>query len=244
LRVGLLSFYFSQFLTVSVLLCLQTYGWTAVQIPKPPSSSHTPILVTLPCPPSLTNSMPTTLPNQMHVPYDPLAQPAGHFFLCSSTPGPLRAWLAHPLCYTTCLLCLSAGQSSNTSRCSMETSLDPHQHVGPPTKKCSIEWKPSGHLCVYCGRRYSRRYGLKIHQRTHTGYRPLKCTHCSRAFGDPSNLNKHLRLHAKHLRRNIHNTTTNVPAQSSHHPHSSVEIDNKARRKHARITSHQHLYHD
>ncbi|XP_047985765.1 PR domain zinc finger protein 13-like [Leguminivora glycinivorella] len=53
----------------------------------------------------------------------------------------------------------------------------------------------AGHACLYCGRLYSRRYGLKIHLRTHTGYKPLRCPHCRRAFGDPSNLNKHVKLH-------------------------------------------------
>ncbi len=53
-----------------------------------------------------------------------------------------------------------------------------------------------GHLCIYCGKFYSRKYGLKIHLRTHTGYKPLKCKVCLRPFGDPSNLNKHIRLHA------------------------------------------------
>ncbi|KAL3881696.1 hypothetical protein ACJMK2_028100 [Sinanodonta woodiana] len=53
-----------------------------------------------------------------------------------------------------------------------------------------------GHLCMYCGKYYSRKYGLKIHLRTHTGYKPLKCKVCFRAFGDPSNLNKHVRLHS------------------------------------------------
>ncbi|XP_032691618.1 PR domain zinc finger protein 13 [Odontomachus brunneus] len=52
-----------------------------------------------------------------------------------------------------------------------------------------------GHRCIYCGKLYSRKYGLKIHIRTHTGYKPLKCPFCERAFGDPSNLNKHVRLH-------------------------------------------------
>ena len=54
-----------------------------------------------------------------------------------------------------------------------------------------------GHICVYCGKLYSRKYGLKIHLRTHTGYKPLKCKVCLRPFGDPSNLNKHIRLHAE-----------------------------------------------
>ncbi|KAK6187949.1 hypothetical protein SNE40_005865 [Patella caerulea] len=54
-----------------------------------------------------------------------------------------------------------------------------------------------GHLCIYCGKLYSRKYGLKIHLRTHTGYKPLKCKVCLRPFGDPSNLNKHVRLHAE-----------------------------------------------
>nr|XP_022908456.1 zinc finger and SCAN domain-containing protein 20 [Onthophagus taurus] len=53
-----------------------------------------------------------------------------------------------------------------------------------------------GHICLYCGKCYSRKYGLKIHIRTHTGYKPLKCKYCLRPFGDPSNLNKHVRLHA------------------------------------------------
>lgn len=62
----------------------------------------------------------------------------------------------------------------------------------------ATEWgraRGGGHLCLYCGKMYSRKYGLKIHIRTHTGYRPLRCRYCLRAFGDPSNLNKHVRLH-------------------------------------------------
>lgn len=50
-------------------------------------------------------------------------------------------------------------------------------------------------MCIYCGKLYSRKYGLKIHIRTHTGFKPLKCKFCHRPFGDPSNLNKHVRLH-------------------------------------------------
>ncbi|VDL18754.1 unnamed protein product [Hymenolepis diminuta] len=49
--------------------------------------------------------------------------------------------------------------------------------------------------CPFCGRYYARRYSLKIHERMHTGLKPLKCKICDRKFADPSNLNKHLRTH-------------------------------------------------
>ncbi|CAH1388623.1 unnamed protein product [Nezara viridula] len=61
----------------------------------------------------------------------------------------------------------------------------------------SLGQSKQGHLCLYCGKLYSRKYGLKIHIRTHTGFKPLKCKYCLRPFGDPSNLNKHVRLHAE-----------------------------------------------
>lgn len=57
--------------------------------------------------------------------------------------------------------------------------------------KCS-----AGYRCIFCDKIYSRKYGLRIHIRTHTGYKPLKCDFCQHRFGDPSNLNKHVRLHA------------------------------------------------
>ncbi|XP_062843283.1 PR domain zinc finger protein 13 [Trichomycterus rosablanca] len=71
-------------------------------------------------------------------------------------------------------------------------------HPAVSTGTNVVMGKPKkGHLCLYCGKLYSRKYGLKIHMRTHTGYKPLKCKVCFRPFGDPSNLNKHVRLHAE-----------------------------------------------
>lgn len=56
--------------------------------------------------------------------------------------------------------------------------------------------EPKTHVCLFCGKLYTRKYGLKIHLRTHTGHKPLQCRFCGRAFSDPSNLNKHIRLHS------------------------------------------------
>jgi len=92
--------------------------------------------------------------------------------------------------------------SSKKTFCDEEEKLnkktsDELNLVKPAFDKTIRIRQPKTHQCVYCGKLYSRKYGLKIHIRTHTGYKPLKCKVCGRPFGDPSNLNKHVRLHAK-----------------------------------------------
>ena len=59
--------------------------------------------------------------------------------------------------------------------------------------------KKKGHLCSFCGKLYTRKYGLKIHMRIHAGYKPLSCKFCHMRFGDPSNMTKHVRLHVDTL---------------------------------------------
>ncbi|XP_063621699.1 myc-associated zinc finger protein [Cydia splendana] len=116
-----------------------------------------------------------------------------HLFLACRTPS--------------ALLFLSALIHATTTPLDLRSAFRPYTTVSPtPTlapaalEALATAWGRgagggAGHACVYCGRLYSRRYGLKIHLRTHTGYKPLRCPHCRRAFGDPSNLNKHVKLH-------------------------------------------------
>ena len=68
-----------------------------------------------------------------------------------------------------------------------------HHHMPTKNRAMKLTKEPRQHTCKYCGKLYTRKYGLKIHIRTHTGHKPLKCMVCSRQFSDPSNLNKHHR---------------------------------------------------
>nr|XP_012230970.1 PREDICTED: sal-like protein 1 [Linepithema humile] len=74
---------------------------------------------------------------------------------------------------------------------SEEMNLAQLERIASDIGKCS-----AGYKCIFCNKIYSRKYGLRIHIRTHNGYKPLYCKICGRRFGDPSNLNKHSRLHA------------------------------------------------
>ncbi|KAJ7594565.1 hypothetical protein C8J56DRAFT_776159 [Mycena floridula] len=52
------------------------------------------------------------------------------------------------------------------------------------------------HECTYCGKRFSRPSGLKIHLTTHTGDKPYTCPEegCGRAFSVRSNMRRHVRI--------------------------------------------------
>ena len=49
--------------------------------------------------------------------------------------------------------------------------------------------------CLICGRTYNRGADMRVHMRTHTGYRPHKCPDCSRSFYRLQPLQRHQKQH-------------------------------------------------
>lgn len=68
------------------------------------------------------------------------------------------------------------------------------------------------------------------------GFKPLKCRHCFRAFGDPSNLNKHIRLHNQHSDGHHDDGANETPAYKCH-------ICNKGLHKRRDLQRHMQLKH-
>ncbi|CAH1791500.1 unnamed protein product [Owenia fusiformis] len=99
-------------------------------------------------------------------------------------------------------VCEICGQRCNTSG-TLTGHMSSHN---PKMSKCKICQKSvrsdllRGHIfkthtntftCDTCGRHFSRKDNLQIHQRIHTGERPYKCETCDKCFIQMSSLNSH-----------------------------------------------------
>ncbi|XP_061631414.1 zinc finger protein 391 isoform X1 [Phyllopteryx taeniolatus] len=55
--------------------------------------------------------------------------------------------------------------------------------------------KPSGFLCMQCGRTFNSHSNLRIHLHVHTGARPYTCCDCGKGFSQSGALKIHRRIH-------------------------------------------------
>ncbi|XP_063782682.1 zinc finger protein 585A-like isoform X2 [Pseudophryne corroboree] len=63
-----------------------------------------------------------------------------------------------------------------------------------PKRRSSSSKKP--YHCIQCGKNFTRKSSLIVHQRVHTGEKLFMCTECGKRFAFKSSLVRHLRTHS------------------------------------------------
>ncbi|KAM9342359.1 uncharacterized protein KZ484_015060 [Pholidichthys leucotaenia] len=105
-------------------------------------------------------------------------------------------------------LCKTRSDSNNVDNSSMsENQCNPdtggkfvqysvnHRDFKNESQKKKQHTVDKQHVCNMCGKRFSKRSDLSVHERCHTGEKPYSCETCGKSFTDSSCIKKHMRSH-------------------------------------------------
>lgn len=70
--------------------------------------------------------------------------------------------------------------------------------VAEADSQTSLDLSARLYVCKVCGRSFTKKERLILHERVHSGERPYECETCGRRFSLAGNLRRHLPLHSGH----------------------------------------------
>uniref|UniRef100_A0A8C5MS97 C2H2-type domain-containing protein n=1 Tax=Leptobrachium leishanense TaxID=445787 RepID=A0A8C5MS97_9ANUR len=79
---------------------------------------------------------------------------------------------------------------TENGECAVSSVWDGSNALGRRTRE-----EEKRYLCIDCGKSFTRKSSLIVHQRIHTGEKRFLCTECGKRFGLKSSLVRHLRTH-------------------------------------------------
>ncbi len=98
-----------------------------------------------------------------------------------------------PLSNIPVVIAPSVSSSDKAPSVDRNTPWQHHHYISPSSFAASVDQSEKRYICGKCNKRFSRPSGLEIHNRSHTGEKPFKCSRagCGKTFGVRSNRKRH-----------------------------------------------------